>query len=383
MPKRQQPHPGPSRQHYRELDGVRGFAALAVFFHHLCFASIGAPPAGSSVGMVVERALFHVSALGAGGVDLFFVLSGFLITSLLLKDQSNPAYYKDFYWKRALRILPLYMLCLVGLLLFFPGSWRYVLLAAVFLPNFASVIHVSAYGPFWSLGIEEQFYLLWPTMIHRRPVRYVMRWSVYIWVGVVVLRLVAAFFGHSNYLLTPLRLDGLAAGAFLACRMRQHGTEAGLRTDRHFFSAAIVIGVPLIVFGFWREAARSLALHDFCNQTGTVLVAFGVIAFLVAYAGDRRIAWVRSAPLLFFGAISYAFYMTHAYVMEIYDHFSGALPAGSPAAFALRFFVVLIGSIGVCLLTRYVIELPAISLRKYVLYRPAPKPEIAEPLVPR
>ena len=104
-------------------------------------------------------------------------LSGFLITSLLIKDRESAAYYHDFYWKRALRILPVYLLCLAGVLLFVPGSARFALLALLFVANFARVFHVQPEGPFWSLAIEEQFYIFWPTLVRRRSVEAIGWWA--------------------------------------------------------------------------------------------------------------------------------------------------------------------------------------------------------------
>ncbi len=373
---------GPSLQRYRELDGVRGIAALAVFFHHVCFASLGKPPAGTSAAAAVERFIFYISGLGASGVDLFFVLSGFLITSLLIKDRSSPAYYKDFYWKRVLRILPLYLLCLGFVLWAFPGSGRYVLLALVFLPNLAYPLHIPALGPFWSLGIEEQFYVVWPTLIHRRSVESIARWAICIWFTSVLLRIIAAFLGHYDYYVTPFRVDGLAAGALLACRqvMRQKQGTC-LAADARYLVSAIVPGLVLGAFGVWPFPQRWPAFQATSYETGVVLLAFGVIGLVIGYTGSKWLAALRSTPLLFFGLISYAFYMTHAYVMEFYDRFAGPLPEGRPSVFALRFVIVLVVTTGVCLLTRYLLELPALSLRRYVLARPTPKPESAEPLI--
>src|SRR5271154_6846259 len=157
--------------HLREMDGVGGLAALMVFFHHVCFTSI---PAGAW--SLPVRLLRTLSAQGSYGVDLFFVLSGFLITSLLLEARARPAYYHDFYWKRALRILPLYILCMLGVLFFVPGSRGYVILCALFISNFAWLFHVETAGPFWTLAIEEQFYLIWPTVVRRRSVAELRHW---------------------------------------------------------------------------------------------------------------------------------------------------------------------------------------------------------------
>src|ERR1700749_3268035 len=203
----------PSRHlgHIRELDGIRGLAALLVFFHHLCFTSIETPGWGAPV-----RALHAIFSVGNSGVDIFFVLSGFLISAILIESRESSSYYQDFYWKRALRILPLYILVLVGVFCFMPDSTRYVILSAFFISNFSQLFHVTTEGPLWTLAIEEQFYLLWPTVVRRRSIEQLRHWAMGIGIAAVVLRLVAAAFGHFNYHYTFFRCDALAAGAFLA-----------------------------------------------------------------------------------------------------------------------------------------------------------------------
>ena len=163
------------------------------------------------------RTLHAIFSQGNSGVDVFFVLSGFLITAILIESRKSSSYYQDFYWKRALRILPLYILVLLGVLLFMPNSTRYVIISAFFISNFAQLLHVTTEGPLWTLAIEEQFYLLWPTVVRRRSIEQLRHWALGIGITAIVLRLVAAIFGHYNYHFTFFRCDALAAGAFLAC----------------------------------------------------------------------------------------------------------------------------------------------------------------------
>ncbi len=207
-------------RHVPELDGIRGLAALAVFFHHVCFTSVhvNAEPGWPSL----IAWLYRMSAYGNRGVDLFFALSGFLITSILLQDRRSSRYYQDFYWKRALRILPLYLVCLLGVLIFL-HQYAYVALSAFFVVNFASVLHVQGFGPFWTLSIEEQFYLLWPTVVRRKTVAQVRGWALGLGVTAIGLRYVFALRGHHNYSLTFLHCDGLAFGALLACHFHLAG----------------------------------------------------------------------------------------------------------------------------------------------------------------
>jgi peptidoglycan/LPS O-acetylase OafA/YrhL len=354
--------------HLRELDGVRGLAALMVFFHHLCFTSI---PAGDWSWPV--RLLRTLSAQGSYGVDLFFVLSGFLITSLLIEARARPAYYRDFYWKRALRILPLYVLCLLGVLFLVPGSRDFVILSALFLSNFAHVLHVQGGGPFWTLAIEEQFYLLWPTVVRRLEIGALQRWALAIGVGTIVLRLIAAVFGHRDYYFTFFHCDGLAWGAYLACWLAQRDAgEANTGRESYAIAIACVTAAVLIALSSGDASSlRALAFSACLRQTGVVLLAAAGIASLITNAGTRYLGVLRAGMLPFFGLISYAMYMLHLYVMELYDRLRGALQVGDDLAYTLRFASVLGATIALCLASRYAIELPAISLRRFVLAGPA------------
>ena len=359
----------PRLPHIRELDGIRGIAALAVFFHHVCFTSIQQQDWGHGV-----QDLYRLSRFGNTGVDLFFVLSGFLITSLLIQDRASPAYYRNFYWKRILRILPLYILCLIGVYFFVPGSHAYVLLAALFLVNFAQVFHVVSSGPFWTLAIEEQFYLLWPTVVRRRSVPQLIRWSVGVGLSAVLLRLAFAAHGHHNYYLTFLHCDGLAIGAFLAClySQRSSSTPVSVLIQTRWIASAFVLGGLLFASGFFPfSSLRELSFLAAASQTGISLLAGSIVALVIVHTGAGYLGIFRSRLFTFFGLISYALYMVHAYVLDAYDHLRGPLPPGDLTAYVTRFFVVLAISISLAVLTLYLIERPALSLRKYVL---APTP---------
>jgi len=354
--------------HLRELDGVRGLAALMVFFHHVCYTSI---PAGDWSWPM--RLLRTLSAQGSYGVDLFFVLSGFLITSLLIEARARPAYYRDFYWKRALRILPLYMLCLLGVLLLVPGSRDFVILSALFVSNFAHALHVPGTGPFWTLAIEEQFYLLWPAAVRRRATQELQRWALAIGVGTIVLRLIAAVFGHRDYYFTFFHCDGLAWGAYLACWFAQRNTgEANTGREGYAIAIACVTAAVLIALSSGHAASlRALAFSGCLRQTGVALLAAAGIAFLITHTGAQSLGVLRAGMLPFFGLISYAMYMLHLYVMEFYDRWRGAPQVGNDLAYTLRFGCVLGATIALSLVSRYAIELPAISLRRFVLAGPA------------
>ncbi len=247
-------------------------------------------------------------------------------------------------------------------------------MAALFVVNFASVFHVPAVGPFWTLAIEEQFYLLWPTVVRRRSVAQLIRWSVGIGLSAVILRLVAASFGHHNYDLTFLHCDGLAIGAFIACCYSQRNSTNASSSilQARWIVAAFAAGLVLFVIRFLPFGnAREGAFLAASGQTGITLLAGSIIAFVIVHSGAGYLAIFRSRLFTFFGLISYAFYMVHMYVLMAYDHLRGPLAGGDLSAYAVRFFAVLAISVGISLLMYYLIERPALSLRRYVL---APTP---------
>ncbi len=363
--------------HIRELDGIRGIAALMVFFHHVCFASI------QSTGWSAPIAFLHtLSEPGRYGVDLFFVLSGFLITSLLIDAREQPSYYHDFYWKRVLRILPVYVICLLGILIFIPGSWRFVLLSALFLANFSGIFHLGANGPFWTLAIEEQFYLIWPAVVRRQTVAQLRRWAIATATTAFLLRLLAASIGHFSYYFTFFHCDGLALGALLACWYFQRDPVNPSRAlENRVIAIAFALGGILIAIPAPSSTVVAFAFWAAFQQTGVTLLFGSIVAFIISHSGQRILAMFRTPLLTFFGLISYAMYMIHAYVMEGYDRLRGPLAGGNTIAWAVRFVSILAITIALCLLSRYLIELPAMSLRRFVLAKPSP-PNPADPPLP-
>jgi len=314
-----------------------------------------------------------ISMPGRYGVDLFFVLSGFLITSLLIDARGDSSYYHDFYWKRALRILPLYVVCLLGILFFVPGSGSFILVCAFFLANFSTVFHIASSGPFWTLAIEEQFYLLWPTLVRLHSVTQIRRWAVAIGATAFVLRLIAANFGHFNYYLTFFHCDGLAFGAFQACWYSQRDPlTANVKTENRAIAIAFASGIALLALPMFGSSVPAMAFHAAFQQTGVTLLCGSIVAFVISHSGQRSISFLSFSPLTFFGLISYALYMIHTYVMAEYDNLRGPLADGNVPAYALRFFSILGITVALCLISRYLLELPAMSLRRFVLAKPSP-----------
>jgi len=362
--------------HIEELDGIRGIAALAVFFHHLSFATIHSTPWNWTI-----DSLYGLSRYGLYGVDLFFVLSGYLITSILLKDRNSKNYYHDFYWKRALRILPLYFVSLLADWIWFKGSTGGVIVSAFFLANFATFFHATLEGPYWTLAIEEQFYLIWPQFVRRLRVERLQKLALGIAVVEPILRLIATRVRHFNFDYTFFRCDGLAIGALLACQL--YWKERKLPAAGIFSGKATAIFIFLIACVLLAAIRPLLSSPRFYMQgsalflTAVNLCFYSLIRITVENRGSRSLWIFRSAVLVFFGQISYCMYMSHTYVMRIYDDWRGPLAAGNTRAYSVRIVTVFGAMIVLCIVSRYCLELPFMSLRKYVLPKSAPAVKVA------
>ena len=218
------------RGHIPALDALRGVAVLAVLLYH--FGSHTAPE--GTVGRLTSTLL----RLGGSGVDLFFVLSGFLITGILYDSKGRGRYFRDFYVRRSLRIFPLYYVVLIGGLLVLPAlgvgvdagpasdrPWLWVYgTNAVQATRGAYVF--GWFDHFWSLAVEEHFYLVWPLVIAALGRRAAMGASLGCVATAVVSRWALVANGDhaiAAYVATPCRLDALAVGAFLALAARGPG----------------------------------------------------------------------------------------------------------------------------------------------------------------
>ena len=219
------------------LDALRGAAILAVFIHH------AAPPAG---GFVYQQFTLGTMHLGWAGVDLFFVLSGFLITGILLDTRNRPDYFQRFYTRRLRRIFPLYYLALAVMMLILPLFGGQVAREAgtvaanqAWYWTYASNINVAMSGwnasyadHFWTLAVEEQFYLIWPLVVLATTARSLARVCVGVAVLGLIARCVAVLSGESTLAVTVFtltRVDSLALGALPACLMRIPNGEQTLR----------------------------------------------------------------------------------------------------------------------------------------------------------
>jgi peptidoglycan/LPS O-acetylase OafA/YrhL len=350
-----------------ELDSLRGVAILYVLFFH------GFNVPGVMTGASGVTRLFFAAAIGGWtGVYLFFVLSGFLITGILVDSKPKPQYYRRFYIRRALRILPAFYLLLLLLTVlprtgWFEGrrvGWPFITLSFFYLANVTQLFGVPAqYTALWSLAVEEHFYLLWPTAIRAFSRRTAAWCAVAIFAACPVFRAVAYWRGDdfgAGY--TWLVADGLAIGALMGVLSRGRLAERG--PMRQFSVACLLVAVGFFVlgapFGVWRG---STFFGGVFRRTAVDLFCAGVLG-VTLLLGTSRFKWIVRRPLLqWFGEISYGLYLVHMLAFDFVNHwivrYFPALHAQLPTRPGLLFIRFLLAAglaVGVAFLSRRYFE---------------------------
>ena len=312
------------RGHLIPLDGLRGLAILLVLLLH--FTTDMEIPAGTVAAGV--RSAFQIGWIG---VDLFFVLSGFLITGILVDNKGGGRYFSAFYARRALRILPVYFLAVFAAFHLLPrvfqdfdtGGVRTEAAFWLFLTNFRELPYQLArtVGHFWSLAIEEQFYLMWPLVVFLSPRTRARRIALLTVILSPLLRYVAlraGVSGASVYHFTPFRLDGLATGAFIALSMRDPAARAGLdRLSR--IAGSIALLVAAVLYGPVHLPEPLSTQLDFSIGFSSLCIGFGALLTRVVLSEpDSRLARVLSwRGLVTLGTYSYAMYLVHVPLLRV------------------------------------------------------------------
>ena len=299
-----------------ELDSLRGVAILSVVFYHAFNWSYGSYQFGQ-----LGRLFIQTSRIGWLGVNLFFVLSGFLITGILLDSRPSPNYFLRFYVRRALRILPIFYLVLF-LLVWIPGqSQAFLWMSFLYLSNFAPLFGVPmTYPILWSLAVEEHFYFFWPLVVRRFSSRGVLWVATAIAVIVPALRALhySAESSEGLIYLTWLVADGLAMGAMLAVFVRrpQCTREALSRVSIAAMGLAVLMlaaGAPFGILSRIRLLGSSLLL------TAAHLFFAGLLGMTLLLGTGRWKTVVNRPVLQFFGEVSYGLYLIHLLVFLWYD----------------------------------------------------------------
>jgi len=313
------------RGRVRELDGIRGLAILLILILHY-FVEI-AP---------TRYALLF--RLAWSGVDLFFVLSGFLIAGILLDARNSASYYKTFYLRRFYRIIPLYAIWLGIFVITVPAVgarggppltetfnayiplWTYFL----FLQNFAIAIK-QGFGSYWmgitwSLAVEEQFYLVLPLLVRRLTGKGLLAGSI----GAILVAPALRFLFHLSgskplvaYTLLPTRADALAFGVLLALAYRNEKVWHWLSANR----TAIYLVFLLLMVGIiaWTILGLDLTATIGFSWLAAFYASLMVLVLAKPGALERRV--FGSPVLVKLGTVAYAVYLLHSGILHLYHYF--------------------------------------------------------------
>lgn len=295
------------------LDGVRGLAILLVLVMHCLYI---APLFGVDM---ANNTYARLAMLGWSGVDVFFVLSGFLITGILVRAKQHSAgrYFRNFYMRRSLRIFPLYYLVIVLLLYVLPNRPPASDGAQMSYLLYYQNIRYALVGekPFdparlitWSLAIEEQFYLIWPALVWFASERVLRRVCVAIVLGAIALRFALIHGGFDKtHFLTPCRMDALAVGALLS----------QIQPPRAWFGAiATLLGIGGLVATAY--ATGNSTPESVGQQMWGLMPALLLGVGLLTLARSSRVLQpvFTLLPLRSLGKYSYCIYLTHFLVIE-------------------------------------------------------------------
>lgn len=305
-----------------ELDTIRGIAILWVLVHHAFLPSRG--PFTS-----LQLVFLKGTSAGHLGVNLFFVLSGFLITGLLLDSRERADYFKRFYVRRALRILPAYYAILILLVVLGMTSRGFLIASLLYCANLSLLFGFPmSYKVLWSLAVEEQFYLIWPAIIRIVSIRRLLGIAVGTILVPIFLRYVSFRVAYPHGFVenqatsfdfyTWNCADGLACGSLLAIVIRHFSftRKQLLRFCAVLLGIAAVVeigGIPLGV------ASRRNAIGAALQPTSWNIAFTGLLGvFLLLGTGPWK-KLVTPRILRFFGEISYGLYLIHYGVIQQYN----------------------------------------------------------------
>ena len=366
------------------LDGLRGLAILLVVLHNSGTVN------GALSSIALKIGAFLV-APGWVGVQLFFALSGFLITRLLLQSKQAKGYFRRFYMRRVLRIFPLYYLALVVVLVIAPNvpglealgesGPRSSLWYWTYLVNWVQPFGglVNSLGHFWSLAVEEQFYLVWPVLVLVLGARWLARLCAALVVGSLLVRIAvfqvlpAGAAAQAAYQLTISRCDALALGALVAMAIRDPFVIASVRrwVSRLWIVVAVALVAlvvvqhglnplefPVVTFGQTLVALLATALVLWCADPQPA----GVPSFV---ARTMRAGWLRRI-----GRYSYSIYIVHVpitvltrpYVVRALSFGTASSRVAAHVAYVGGVFLL---SYGIAMVTWYAIEQPFLNLKRF------------------
>lgn len=343
-----------ARKYIQQLDGLRSLAIFPVLLAHGLAGISGLGP------------FAWVGKFGSLGVQLFFVLSGYLITGILLDEKNERHYFRNFFVRRGLRVWPLYYLVLT--VAFLSGAVHKLSINwFAYAAYFNNLVYghrasIGLLGPTWSLAVEEQFYLVWPVIVRLLPAKALMRLSLFLVVATPILRLIAPLDGWN----TLFQLDALGLGALLACG----------KTDLYRWRRMARFCLCLIPLGM---AAQALPL---LNPISKALQVYGCGALLVVVLDDTSFAAsiLKNALLVYIGRISYGIYLLHPWAFGLLrlSPLRHGMVDGHSALSGIAFVgIQILASIALASISFYLFEKHILRLKRYFHSEPGSSPTVS------
>lgn len=382
---------GDTRRRVPELDGLRGLAILLVLVRHYVWGEMEPSPGSAAA------ALKAAIALSWSGVDLFFVLSGFLLTGVLLKNRGSPAYFRTFYVRRACRIVPPYYAlvavafastALMDRGLVAQAQFRHLLPLWSYLTFTQNVLMAGAdnfgsqwLGVTWSLAIEEQFYLCLPLLV------WLIAPPVFPYAAAALVLLAPAVrmalfdfhpaHGFAAYVLMPARADALLLGALLAWGWRSEGWRRNVADSRSALYLSLLVllaGAALLTRHGWFATTEPIVYVGY----SWLAALYAVLMLLVLSAGAGPLGWImRRAWLRGLGRVSYALYLVHVPISRIlHAALLGDYPRLVDRRTALVTVLSLLASLGLASASWVLMERRIIRFgHSFSYWPPSPAPE--------
>ncbi|MBO0952309.1 acyltransferase family protein [Fibrella forsythiae] len=301
-------------KHLYELDGIRALAALMVIVYHFTVSL------ESNNGLLIL--IKKISIFGGTGPSLFFVLSGFLITRILLATRNNDSYFLIFYTRRALRIFPLYYLFLVVTYFIAPPllststpPFNQQIWFWVYLQNIAATFRWPNAGPgqFWSLAIEEHFYIFWPIIIYTCSMSKIKSIIYIIIINAVLTRILLLNYGYATGYFTLTMMDELAVGALLAIWELQ----GKLKSQKNFITILAFTIVPGVCLWFMPSISGQTFIKIF-KYIPLSFFYFSFLGILITLNENNLLKKLfRHRIATFTGKISYGLYVYHILCFEL------------------------------------------------------------------
>jgi peptidoglycan/LPS O-acetylase OafA/YrhL len=373
-------------KHIPALDGLRGIAILIVLMFHTCLAPI------DSVSNPLARGLIHLASVGWTGVDLFFVLSGFLITRILFDARSATNYFTVFYARRSLRIFPIYYLSVIAIFWIWPylsshssffrlhnaghfghleQLWYWFNLVNIRTAFYPLLIPIVTH--YWTLSIEEQFYVIWPAIVYYLR----ERWIVAVCISGIVIALVLRNLHvvqvinatHSNftYRLTPFRVDSLLFGALLVSLLRWSRRPSDRRI---VWIAAVVFLVTLTLLVAYASDDPAKGRYTF---TALGILYSALLILCLKSSAVSRIFRLRILRTM--GKYSYSVYLLHpiviSWVVVPFGHILHGrqlIPGNIYGSQLLMATMQIVACFAVARITWALIESPMLSYKQYFRY---------------